>query len=91
VLATDPYDAVRSIAYRSVKKLPGLESVEFDFLAPPTELQRAGNRIASTWHAARGREHPFPAILIDAWGEPMMDELQLLLRQRDDRPVTFAE
>jgi hypothetical protein len=92
VLATDPYDAVRSIAYRSMKKLPGLDTVDHDFLAPARDLRVAGQRIASTWHAGRrpGSTRS-PAILIDDWGNPMMDELLLLLRQRDDRPVTFAE
>ena len=92
VLATDPYDAVRSIAYRSTKKLPGLENLEHDFLAPAEDLRRAGNRIASTWQATRGpratRSH---ALLIDAAGQPMMDKLLLLLRGRDDHPVKYAE
>ncbi len=92
VLATDPYDAVRAIAYRSMKRLPGLESVHHDFLAPAEDLQRAADRIASTWKAGRGRGGTrSDAVLIDAWGNPKMDRLRLLLRERDDRSVTFAE
>jgi hypothetical protein len=92
VLAADPYEAVRAIAYRSGKKLPGLEGVDYDFLAPPRELQRSGTRIASTWRRARGSGGKRgDAILIDAAGEPMIPKLLELLGQRDDRPVTFAE
>jgi hypothetical protein len=92
ILAADPYDAVRSIAYRSGKKLPGLANVDYDFLAPPGDLERARSRVVAAWHASRaGGGRKGDAILIDARGEPEMEKLLLLLRERDDRPVTFAE
>ena len=37
-LLTDPYDAVRFIAHRSLRAHPGLGEFEFDHVAPPQDL-----------------------------------------------------
>jgi hypothetical protein len=92
ILLADPYDAVRCVAYRSLGKFPSLAQVEYDFLAPTPELQRAGNRVLAVWHRGRGPgAKRGDEILIDPGGEPRMSKLLLLLHQRDDRPVSFAE
>lgn len=92
VLLADPYDAVRYIAHRSLRRLPGLAGQEYDFTASPAKLQQAGNRALAAWRSQRGPQaRRGDAILIDEHGEPRMAELLRLLRERDDRAVLFAE
>ncbi len=74
-LLDDPYDAVRFVAARSLRTLPGLADVDYDFLDPPSQRRAAAGSIAVS-----GTER-----LLDA------DLIERLLRQRDDRPVYLVE
>ena len=89
----DPYDAVRYIGARSLRRLPGFREFSYDFLAPPGELARAPQRAAEQWKLppeskwkSRGSR-----VLIGHDGLPRRDEIDRLLRQRDDRPVYLVE
>jgi hypothetical protein len=93
MLLNDPYDAVRFIASRSLRSLPGFGGFQYDFLAPPAE------RIASTLRAVEQSQRTLPsrarrsdaALLLDASGAPRMDAIIRLGLQRDDRPVVLRE
>jgi hypothetical protein len=71
----DPYDAVRLIAGRSLRTLPGFGSFEFDFLAPPAE------RVAVTLRALGQARPP----------REQMDVIVRLGLQRNDRLVVLRE
>jgi hypothetical protein len=93
MLLNDPYDAVRQIAYRSLRSLPGFEGFQYDFLAPsPTRIAdtmrafEASRRLAGP--ATRRKD---PALLLDGSGAPRMDAIVRLGLQRDDRPVVLRE
>ena len=74
-LLDDPYDAVRFIAERSTRTLPGLAELSYDFLDPSAERRSAMRTIA-----APATNNALAPELIDR-----------LLRQRDDRPVYLVE
>ena len=45
----DPYDAVRYIGSRSLGRVPGFASFQYDYLAPPAERRRAVSRAMHLW------------------------------------------
>ena len=49
LLLNDSYDAVRYIAYRSLKTLPGYETFAFDFVGPPKEREGHQRRALGIW------------------------------------------
>ena len=89
-LLTDPYDAVRFIAFRSIRRLPHYERFEFNFLAPPKVLVEGRRRAYKIWMA--GSDHPTgESILIDPRGKLRIDTFLNLARQRDNRHMVLNE
>jgi hypothetical protein len=92
-LLEDPYDAVRYIALRSLRTLPGYSEFSFDFMSPPQERTNARRRAVDAWpkrdevQAANGSAE----VLLDEAGNVNESKLNRLLRERDDRPVNLAE
>ena len=93
MLLNDPYAAVRFIAHRSLRTLPGLEGFQYDFLAPPAD--RLGITLRVLDQASRmvqpGKGRTDAALLLDAAGSPRMDAIVKLGLQRNDRPVVLRE
>jgi hypothetical protein len=93
-LMNDPYDAVRMIATRSLRSLPGLEDAAFEELAAAEERAAAIGAIAVRWESSpagpsgRGRG---ARTLFDEYGQLRLDEIARLRERRDDRPLTLAE
>jgi Cytochrome c554 and c-prime len=93
LLLDDPYDAVRYIASRSLKRLPGFERFEFDFVAPPQTRAAGRVRALQTWRDSRpsvARETD-PALLFlpnGTFNAPAIDRLR---RERDNRRVVYRE
>ena len=93
LLLDDPYDAVRYIASRSLKSLPGFSACQFDFVAPPQARAAGRVRALETWRdtrtaTPRDRE---PALLFTPNGmfnAPVIDRLR---RERDNRRVVYRE
>jgi predicted CXXCH cytochrome family protein len=92
-LLEDPYAAVRYVAERSLRGLPGYERFPYDFLAPPGERARARRAVLDIWFdlPAAGIDRKGTEVLIDAAGNPMDAVLARLARERDDRPVLLEE
>ena len=92
LLLADPYDAVRYIAGRSLKRIPGYESLAFDFLADPSQLVQYQEQALETWqHSSAGIQAARDRVLIDARGNLDFNRLQELIGQRDNRPIFLAE
>lgn len=94
LLLKDSYEAVRYIAQRQLKKLPGFESFSYDFLSHATELDRVANSVQLKW--AENSVEPVlqenPArLLLETNGELMHDRIEKLLEERDNRFVTIKE
>ncbi|PYQ93001.1 MAG: C cytochrome precursor, partial [Acidobacteria bacterium] len=88
----DPYDAVRYIASRSLKTLPGFQAFAFDYVAPQTT--RAAQRIQAMqiWRATRDGRIPGRAqLLINADGSFNAEVINRLSRERNNRRVVYRE
>lgn len=92
-LLADPYDAVRFIAYRSLRTLPGFESFTYDFVAPETDRLAASIEAGRLWMRSRRAAPPGDgdALLLDARGRPRIDLIQRIAQQRDDRAIILRE
>ena len=87
-LLEDPYDAVRYGAGQAVRKLPGMEGFDYDYLASPTALADAAARASRRPVAGDGRD---ATGLYSADGQLDYGLIQRLLQRRDDRPVYIVE
>lgn len=92
-LMNDSYYAVRLIAYRAIRKLPGLQNVEFDEFAQQPQRDEAIQRILERWGnvspVSNGRTK---STLYDSDGRLMTDRFQKIREQRDEtRRVFLAE
>jgi hypothetical protein len=92
ILMDDPYDAVRYIAGRSLRRAPGFERFEYDFVPAPDLRPPVTPRVLSTWQqqgksARAGRRE----LLIDASGRLDQARVSELLQTRDNRPVHLLE
>jgi predicted CXXCH cytochrome family protein len=92
-LLNDEYSAVRYIAGRSLRELPGFEDVDYDYLGSRAARDEARRRVLDSWRATQvgprrvvGRE-----LLIDSSGGLMVDAIAPLIGERDPRPLYLAE
>lgn len=89
----DPYDVVRYISARSLRRLPGYGDFSYDFVGPPEDRTHAKERALDIWRKNGGRnlDRTGSAILIGMNGALHRQEIDSLLRRRDDRPMGLAE
>jgi hypothetical protein len=92
VLLNDPYEAVRFIALRSLRTLPGFAGFDYAFTGPSKERSAGAMKVMEIWRRAGaltdGRRPP--ALLLDENGTMKADVLRLL-RQRDQRRIDLRE
>jgi hypothetical protein len=89
----DPYAAVRFVAQRSLRSLPGFEALDYDFIAPPDK-----RRAAVEWARQRAAAQPVhtparerPPLPLDERGRIRRDVIERLTSARDSRPIRIAE
>ncbi|MEW6306327.1 MAG: multiheme c-type cytochrome [Verrucomicrobiota bacterium] len=97
-LLNDPYDAVRYISQRSLKRLPGFESFPYDHLAPVPDQQAAARQALLHWRNTRSQFVPLlggasggSALLLDANGQLRQEIFLRLLSQRNNHPIQLSE
>jgi hypothetical protein len=92
-LLADPYYAVRFVARRSLRSLPGANTAAllggYDFLGDAAAGRAAADALQQAWRAAYSGS-PRPALLLDGQGL-RQDAFLRLYARRDDRPVFLAE
>lgn len=76
-LLDDPYAAVRFVAHRSLRSLPGYADFSYDFVAPPAERKAARERASSL--AAKAPQRIDPGVV------------QTLIEKRDLTPISISE
>jgi hypothetical protein len=93
LMARDSYDAVRYIAARSLKTLPGYETFVFDFVGPENERAANQRRALGLWRDMRARQgRPGePTLLFNADGTFIADRIDRLSNQRNNRRVFYRE
>jgi hypothetical protein len=81
-LLDDPYSAVRFVAHRSLRTLPGFGNHAYDFLAPAQERRRQRAEVRRLAHARAGEPAPF-----------VITEAVILreLARRADTPISISE
>lgn len=89
-LLADPYDAVRQIAARGLRRLPSAAGLEVDGLAPAEVRETTAAELLIRWRAAP-RPGPDPARLVDPAGDHDLATLQALAAHRDERPIDLKE
>jgi formate-dependent nitrite reductase cytochrome c552 subunit len=89
----DSYDAVRYIAGRSLKTLPGYETFVFDFVAPENERIALQRRALGLWRDMRDRigRRGDPTLLFNDDGTFMPDRIDRLTLARNNRRVFYRE
>lgn len=91
-LLSDSYSGVRLVAGRSLKTLPNMSELQFDFLAPDTDRQAAMRQAIEYWRSAPHEPaRDAPAVLqLDA-GELNEQAIHDLLQAQDRRNITLNE
>lgn len=92
-LLTDPYAAVRSIAHRSLRTLPGYAELAFDYVGPSAGQVAAQREILQRWQrTSRARDaDQARALLLSEDGTSDQAAIEELQRRRDDRPMRLRE
>ena len=91
-LLNDPYEAVRYVAYRSLRTIPAYAALEYDYVAGREARVAASLPVLQAWRErAPARARRDPALLVAGDGELMVDRMLRILRQRDDRPLFLRE
>ena len=91
VLMEDPYDAVRHIAFRSLRTFEGFERFEYDSVVRPHQRDPIAPRVRETFRANGERPSFEPRMLLTPEGELEEAEITRLIRQRDPRPFYLYE
>ena len=88
----DPYDAVRFIAARSLRSLPGYANLDYDFAGPRQARVDTAVRVLREWRASpAARLRREPEMLVDQRGELRVDAMRRLFDARDRRPIFLRE
>ena len=88
----DRYDAVRFIAARSLRSLPGYSDLGYDFVGPEQERVNTAVRVLREWRASpASRQRREPELLVDAGGGLRVSALRRLFDQRDLRRLFLRE
>jgi hypothetical protein len=91
-LLDDPYDAVRFIASRSLRTLPGYADLQYDFVAGPAARRRAQVAVMSAWDRAAGpSRRTDPHLLLERDGRLDIPAVLRLRNARDTRRVLLRE
>ena len=91
-LLDDPYAAVRIIAARSLRTLPGFEEFAYDYVGERAEMEAAREKAVALWQARvrRAVESGDPSVTDPAFALSV-EEFARLLEERDDRPIAWLE
>ena len=89
----DPYAAVRFIAYRSLRSLPGFGAFDYDFLENPKQRIELERKVLDTWRVARplADRRNDVQLLLDPEGTFKTDVVARLMRERNNRPLHLRE
>jgi hypothetical protein len=93
LLLNDSYDAVRYIAARSMKTLPGFEEFAFDFVASDQDRAANQKRALGLWRDMRDRlgRRGDETLLFNPDGSFIADRIDRLSNQRNNRRVFYRE
>lgn len=89
-LMNDEYDAVRLVAFKSLRTLPGYENFAFDPFAELAGRSKITKDAQVEW-GQKNRQHGQAELLLDSNGQLDLSEFTRLLKERNNRKVYLAE
>ena len=93
-LLTDPYPAIRYIAYQSLKTISKYSEVDFDFSGPSEARAEARRLVTERWEKESESDdlsqEPTP-LLLNQDGSLNRDRISRIILERDHRPVFLVE
>lgn len=91
-LLDDRYDAVRLVAWRSLKKSEGFRDFAYDFVGSQEHRRESARRARQLWEGLPKSGVKFPrGALMDERGTLIESEFRRLWERRDDRPMSINE
>lgn len=93
-LMQDDYEAVRTIAWKSMRSLPEALQVEYDVVGPANGRAAIVRDLRRAWESAKGARAATgarPEVLLDEGGGLDRLGFEELFRRRDRRPVVLLE
>lgn len=91
-LMLDPYEAVRYIAHRSLRRSPGYDDLPYDFMASDAGRQAAVQELRRRWRLGGWEDRTTDSeLLLDSRGSLRPDVWTRLYEQRDNRRVSLEE
>ncbi len=93
-LLDDDYDAIRLIARRSLRTLPGMNDFQLDVVTSSSseERQKAALAVVQDWlSAASTTQVDRPELLIKKSSGVQVDRVKQLIDQRDNTPMLLSE
>ena len=93
LLLIDPYAAVRSTAYGSLRTYPGFADFQYDFLAAPEQRAAAMRAVITKWRSSLPPDASWDpeSVLLDTAGGMRIESVRPLVESRDDRPLELPE
>ena len=92
LLLKDPYPAVRFMAARSLRSLPGFAGFEYDFLQAADKLEIASEAALALWSTDTNRPtNAIPSLLLGPGGQLDQQRLNQHYARRNDREIVIAE
>lgn len=88
---TDSYSAIRFVAWRSLRNLPGFESFAKDFPDDKNSQEEASTRAIDLWRKRDVRVSDPAAVLLTPDGLPDRAAIRKIKTQRDDRAIKIFE
>lgn len=91
-LLDDRYDAVRYIAHRSLKTIPGFATFNYNYVGRAEDRREASQRALAEWGSNADRTvRDGDAVLLDAAGRLRRGTFNRLLANRDNRDLFIYE
>ena len=91
-LLDDPYDIVRLMAIRSLRKLPAYSEFEYDFLGSPETRKNTAQQVMTEWMLNSNKDiERKKRLLVTDDGKLDFERFRAFKAIRNDRPVQLVE
>ena len=89
----DPYPAVRYVAWKSLRSLPGFANYDYDFTVDDAQQKVAASMAYDKWWTqVRDSRHAYEwKTILQPSGRFRQSEYERLLRERDNRQLRLLE
>ena len=90
-LMFDDYDAIRYIAFRSLRRIDGFADLQYDHMQPQSLREPVTGEVLKRWRQQVSRRPTDARLLYDQLGNIRLTTYRRLLESRDNRRVVITE